>query len=82
MVTIFQLLYYAFEHSLCPGHMSRNALTAVTATHNMRMGATFTGVIPKSVNVPGLGWLVDLTPHLLYGFSDQENIQKVCISQI
>ena len=74
---IYNLLIYGMEHSLCPGHMSRNALTALTALHNIKMGSTFTGVIPKSINIPKLGWLVDLTPYLLNDFQDEENIQKV-----
>ncbi len=75
-----RVIFDVYEHNLvragCPGSLARNALSAVTAIANLKAGATMIGVIPKAINIPKLGWLVDLIPYSHFpAFTEEHFIQ-------
>ncbi len=71
------LYKYALRKSGYPGSLSGSALTAITAISNLKTGATMSAVIPKSINIPKLGWLCELTPLSVFPEFDEGDKQKV-----
>ena len=44
----------------CPGFLGRMAVTARTPVAAYKAGWQFIGTIPRSLNIPGIGWIFDL----------------------